>query len=215
MGNITSSEDEDDDVSIIDEDDRKLDALAVRAAEASRPLRRAPATKASRAKRKSNGTKRKAEESGSISRPAKKKRKLHTWDERYEQLKAFKKEYGHINVPKSRELKALQEWLYRCKKRKNGPCYNQLQLTGKQIEKLDELDVSWSLPKATPIRSWDDSFAELESFCKKNGHCNVPRKTETRLHHWLVSQKQYARGTRQPELTKEQIKKLKSVGVTW
>jgi len=81
--------------------------------------------------------------------PAKKKKlsrqHIHTWDERYEQLKAFKQKCGHVRVPASKDCIGLWTWLYRCKRCKNGPTVANPQLTVEQIDKLDELGVDWTI----------------------------------------------------------------------
>jgi len=79
--------------------------------------------------------------------------------------------------------------------------------------KLDELGIEWK--GSRQVQSWDESFTELEAFYNTNGHCKVAKKTEGRLYDWLFSQKKRGRGSRKPELTKEQIEKLTGVGVTW
>jgi len=139
------------------------------------------------------------------------------WDEKYEELKAFKEKFGHTRVPScEEEWDSLHEWLYRCKKRKNENYTKKMpQLTREQIRKLDELGIDWSINKLPPPRSWDESFAELETFHGVYGHCKVPRNTDPQLFNWVANQKKRLRGVRQPELTDEQIEKLHSVGVKW
>jgi len=65
------------------------------------------------------------------------------WDEKHEQLKAFKKKYGHTRVPATKEWMPLHNWLKRNKKRKNRPYQKCIPLTKVQIEKLDELGIDW------------------------------------------------------------------------
>jgi len=221
MGNITSSEDEDDDVSIQNNygvvrarrrrhprraSAPHLEPLSAGAAAATtRSMPKAVAASQAKTKGKAG-----ADDTGA--RPAKKKRsKQPTWDERYEHLKAFRAKFGHTRVPQNGEWKPLFFWLYRQKKLKNGPHNRQPQLNSEQIEKLDEICIEWKCSRQA--QSLDDSFAELEAFYNKNGHCKVPWKTERRLCDWLLNQKKRGRGFRKPELTKEQIEKLKNVGV--
>jgi len=131
------------------------------------------------------------------------------WDKNCELLKSFKEEHGHTQVPATGEWKPLYDWLSKTKKRKNGPHDGCTQLTAKQIEMLDKVGISWHNNTAAH-RSWDVSFAEVEAFHKKNGHCKVPHKKEPRLSQWLRTQR-----NRRQSLSQKQVEKLKSVGVDW
>jgi len=134
------------------------------------------------------------------------------WDHNYEQLKVFKKKYGHTRVPSRGEWKSLQAWLYRCKKSRNGTLGTPM--SRQQIDKLDKLGVDWKVNAIPTRKSWDESFGDLETFVQRNGHCSIPQ-TEVRLGQWLREQKARWRGKRLSALTNEQIEKLKSVGVSW
>jgi len=170
---------------------------------------------------RSTGKKRKAAETNGIAkgsgcdRGRSKKGKPVSWEERYNSLKDFKKKWGHTKVPSRGDFRPLFDWLYRSKRRKNGPYGGNLQLTLTQIRLLDELEIDWNVHgQGGPRRSWDASLAEVEEFYKANGHWNVP-STDKRLYNWLNKQKRRRLGECQPPLDADQIEKLKSVGLSW
>jgi len=154
---------------------------------------------------------------GSVSGgPGPKRRKPLTWDGLHEQLKVFKEKYGHTQVPNYGEWQFLCSWLHRSKKRKTGPHSSLPQLAAAQIEKLDKVGIDWTFRFNALHRSWDASFAELQTFYKKNGHCNVRKQTEPRLYAWLGNQKRRHSGeSRLSAMNEGQIENLKSVGVSW
>jgi len=144
-----------------------------------------------------------------------------SWNERFEQLKAFKKEYGHTRVPTSAEWENLYKWLYKQRRRRNGPWYGGSQLSQQQIDKLDELDINWCLNK-TPSRRvqsvWLEKYECLKAFKKEHGHTRVPRAgAYSSLHHWLYKNKKCKNGPykHKPQLTTEQIDKLDELGISW
>jgi len=180
------------------------------------------------------GQKRKAvgEDSGSTSsRPppaAKKPRNRLTWDERYEQLKAFKEQFGHTRVPRNGEWSSLHSWFYKNKKCKDGPYRSKPQLTVERIGKLDELGIDWTgstvvqQPRKYSTYSkpptWDERFEELKAFKKKYGHTKVPRDGDgSSLYNWLYRNRRCRNGpyNNKPQLTMEQIHKLDELGTDW
>jgi len=167
---------------------------------------------------------------GAIKREKKKTKWDARWIERLEELKQFRKIYGHCNVvPSHTEWKALGKWVYSQRhRRKEGV------LTDEQISLLDELEFQWNLrprkekvwhenyfefqcqdpPKSTVGLTWDDRFKELEDFKKENGHCNVSRykKPWEKLGRWVYDQK---RKKQKGTLADYRMKKLESLGIRW
>lgn len=81
-------------------------------------------------------------------RPQKRSKNMHkTWDERYADLLAFKKKYGHARVPSSKEYVGLANWLYVQKNRNKPGPYRCSKLTKEQVAKLNGLGVDWSIRK--------------------------------------------------------------------
>lgn len=167
---------------------------------------------------------------GAIKREKKKTKWDARWIERLEELKQFKKIYGHCNVvPSHTEWKALGKWVYSQRhRRKEGV------LTDEQISLLDDLEFQWNLrprkekvwhenyfefqcqdpPKSTVGLTWDDRFKELEEYKNENGHCNVSRykKPWEKLGRWVYDQK---RKKQKGTLAEYRMKKLESLGIRW
>eukprot|EP00544_Gedaniella_sp_CCMP2646_P003716 CAMPEP_0202496516 /NCGR_PEP_ID=MMETSP1361-20130828/20118_1 /ASSEMBLY_ACC=CAM_ASM_000849 /TAXON_ID=210615 /ORGANISM="Staurosira complex sp., Strain CCMP2646" /LENGTH=171 /DNA_ID=CAMNT_0049127871 /DNA_START=94 /DNA_END=606 /DNA_ORIENTATION=+ len=77
-------------------------------------------------------------------RPQKRSKHMHkTWDERYADLLAFKKKYGHARVPSNKEYVGLANWLYVQKNRNKPGPYRCSKLTNEQVAKLNRLGVDW------------------------------------------------------------------------
>jgi len=222
----SSGDDDDDDVSVHTKD-APAPVLAFAAVETTgqrrrlKTQRKSPALTTDTASSSSSKEKRKAtklttdtNDGEAGAGPAKKRAKsLSIWEEQYKKLQDFKKKYGHAKVPPScnKEMKSLYDWLHVNKKRKNGPYKGCPQLTADQIDKLYKIGIEWEVCS----NDWDASFAELDAFYKKRGHCKVPKKTHRRLYGWLHNQHRRRKGQRQPPLKASQIEKLKSVGVSW
>lgn len=96
------------------------------------------------------------------------------WDQRLEELKGFKQDHGHCNVPyKYIPNPPLGHWVrkqrvhYRFQKQ--GTPSN---LTPDRAATLDELGFVWE-PRD---EKWDQRFEELKAFQEEQGHCNIPQR---------------------------------------
>jgi hypothetical protein len=124
------------------------------------------------------------------------------WEEWFDALAAFKRRFGHCNVPyRWDENPRLGRWV-------TNQRYDLKSLTRSQRKlKLDSLDFDWD-PKAT---EWDRRFAELQEFQKRFGHCNVsPTSPDyADLGRWVS----YLRS--QAVLRPEQKDRLNRLGFEW
>merc|ERR1719223_646061 len=124
------------------------------------------------------------------------------WDDRFQQLVAYKEEFGHCKVPsKQTKYKSLRNWLGKqreaYKMHKKDPSkggshakerFNKLQLIGVPLD-----------PFST---NWDSRFQELVLFRNQFGHCKVPQQGNssfTRLGQWLGRQKKDLRPVKHME----------------
>ena len=92
-----------------------------------------------------------------------------SWDERIEQLRAFKDEHGHVNVPIRRnEKQSLATWvdeqrkLYRQKHQKGA----KVPLTAEREKQLEDLGFQWYRYGPT---SWQARFEELKEYKAEHG----------------------------------------------
>jgi hypothetical protein len=118
------------------------------------------------------------------------------WDRKFEELLAYKKRFGHCDVPaRWPENRPLAHWVdnQRCWRRRG-------ELRQDRIQRLDDIGFSWSTrfslnkPRGSLRHQvkrledfWDAMFEKLKRFKRKYGHCSVPKSDSAggRLHNWV------------------------------
>ena len=104
------------------------------------------------------------------------------WNKHYEELKLFRKEHGHCNVPARHSNRRLGVWvssqrqLYKLftgvskSKRRTNP------LTQERIDKLNALNFTWAIRSSSDSLhdGWNRRMAELKDFKESYGHCLIP-----------------------------------------
>ena len=135
---------------------------------------------------------------GSLSRQS-------SWEQRFKELKAFKKRYGHCNVPSIYPPNpALGHWTRSVRKaKKHGT------LTKERVRRFDDLGFCWVLEY-----SWDQRIKDLKAFKKKYGHCNVPSRyqPDLALGHWVYWVR---RKKKHCKLTEKKVRCLDALGFVW
>ena len=145
------------------------------------------------------------------------------WRQRYEELKKYKKQYGHCNVPQRKsEHKQLSIWVnrqrYFYKKLQQGD----LSTSGfsqKHIEALEKIGFEWS-PDRKSGEKWQQRYNELVEYKKIHGHCNVPQRQEDvrQLAIWVTHQRNFYKKLKEgspSQITEERIKALEKIGFDW
>ena len=132
-----------------------------------------------------------------------------TWSQYLEDLKRFKKEHGHCNVPNKYPLNpALGYWVINVRRaKKNG------RLTKEQVRHLDALAFSWG--RETAIAAvWEQRIIDLKAFKKEHGHCNVPGhySPNRSLGHWVAFVRHWRKAGK---LAEEWIRSLEGLGFCW
>lgn len=126
-------------------------------------------------------------------------RNPNSWNERFEELKAFKRRHGHTRVPqKWNPNRKLALWVHHLRHRKG---------TAEQIQKLNRLGFEWK-----PLEDrWERNFNALVNFKKKHGHTRVPAvwRDNPELGRWVVTQ----RHSSEPSV--ERRRRLQKVGFEW
>jgi hypothetical protein len=130
------------------------------------------------------------------------------WEECFRQLKMFKQEHGHTNVPqRSGKYAELGTWVrnQRAAKRYKRP------IMAERAKRLDEIGFVWVLVE--PM-AWEKMFAALVEFKRIHGHCQVPQQSREykRLGKWVNTQRtRNKRGKVLP--ARKQL--LDSIGFIW
>jgi len=133
------------------------------------------------------------------------------WEEKYEDLKKYKEEYGDCNVPyRWPDNPQLANWVFRQREhRKAG------KLSEEREAKLTELSFVWGLNSAvSKHHRWDMRFAELVEYKSQFGHCCVPNvfKKNQQLANWVRKQRELLKKDKMPL---ERVIKLDKLGFIW
>jgi superfamily II DNA or RNA helicase len=126
------------------------------------------------------------------------------WEEGFDALQKFQQRKGHCRVPTGHQEcgQNLAKWVSHQRGGKE-------RLTSDQIRRLDRLGFSWD-PRA---EQWEEGFAALQMFCKREGHCRVPQRHQEcglNLGSWVNTQRSKKEG-----LTPDRVKRLDRLGFSW
>ena len=126
------------------------------------------------------------------------------WDEWYGLLQRFYKREGHCFVSRGYELDGLNlgDWV-------NNVRAGRVHATPDQLKRLNSIGFCWD-PRS---EKWEQGFAALEMFHKREGHCRVAAlhlENGRKLGVWVVAQR-----SMKDRLTPDQLKKLESLGFIW
>ncbi len=128
------------------------------------------------------------------------------WEEGFAALVSFVKEYSHARVPRSHETNRkfpLGNWVGTQRRNKD-------KLSKELIERLDRLGFVWD-PNA---EIWEEGFAALEEYVKRESHAEVPMRYKTaedfRLGSWVQRQRK-----NREKLSLEQVDRLDRLGFVW
>ncbi len=127
------------------------------------------------------------------------------WEERFAELKRFRDERGHCDVPRS-DYPILANWIFNLRQeRKKGTVFSE-----ERVRRLDEIGFAWDVLET----SWGENFSALTRFKKEHGHCNVPQNwsENPRLGRWVNLQRQKRR---RAILSEEQVRRLDELGFLW
>jgi hypothetical protein len=141
------------------------------------------------------------------------------FDNRFNDLMAFKAKYGHCSVPLDDENASLGRW---CSELRSS--YKKIQnnqkpknkLSDEQIQRLNDAEFKWCLQS-----KFENRFNDLMAFKAKYGHCDVPRNGENvSLGRWCNLLRVSYRKLQQNQmpnmkLSDEQIHRLNDAGFKW
>jgi len=126
------------------------------------------------------------------------------WEEAFSALKKFHEKEGHCLVPQTFEVKGLRLGTWVSSQRKI-----KIHLTHSQLSRLNSLGFSWD-----PLTErWDENYAALQKFQKRERHCRVPQSHQEdglKLGIWVSNQRKI-----KARLTQNQIERMNYVGFLW
>jgi SOS response regulatory protein OraA/RecX len=145
------------------------------------------------------------------------------FDERFNDLMAFKSKYGHCDVSTPGEDASLGKWCIKLKtsyKKIQDNEKPQMKLSDEQIQRLNDAGFKWSLRKVGS--AFDERFNDLMTFKAKYGHCDVYTCGEdASLGKWCSNElrrsyKKFQDNQKpQMKLSDEQIQHLNDAGFNW
>jgi hypothetical protein len=145
------------------------------------------------------------------------------FDDRFNDLMAFKAKYGHCNVPRRGENPSLGQWCNVMRGSYKKIQNNQkppMKLSDEQIQRLNDAGFKWSLGKVARL-GFDKRFNDLMAFKAKYGHCDVSQLSENAsLGTWCselrVSYKKIQNNQKpRTKLSDAQIQRLNDAGFKW
>lgn len=131
------------------------------------------------------------------------------WERNYKELAAYKKRFGHCDVPlRFAENPQLAHWVRNQRNR-----YRLGKVTYDRVQKLERLGFNWGI---SHVKSWDERFQELLEYESVYGHLNVSQvdsdEKNRALGKWLNDQRHYRK---QGRLNPKHEAKLNEIGIAW
>lgn len=124
------------------------------------------------------------------------------WDEKFDELIAYKAEYGNVDVPQ-RWATGLGAWLNTQRK-----AIKKDALSPERKARLDAIGV-----ESDPLNSqWESMFDELLAYKAKHGTVNVPINGTSDLDAWVGRQR---KAKKNGQLSSERIQRLEEIGFDW
>ncbi|MEM6317221.1 MAG: helicase associated domain-containing protein [Bacteroidota bacterium] len=128
------------------------------------------------------------------------------WLSQYYELKNFKAQNGHINVPRNYEgSRQLANWA-----RYQRDCETKMPAYRKKL--LNEIGFLWKRDiERLKEQEWEEKFEELKKFKQKYGHCRVTaQKSSVSLSSWVQRIRHH-----KLQVSPQQIERLKAIEFMW
>ena len=130
------------------------------------------------------------------------------WNQRFQELKDYKKIHGDCNVPRSyKSNPSLGEWINHQRKARYD-------MSPERRIQLDSVGLTWKLSKggAPNHALWHQRFQELKEFKNIHCDCNVPKvcKLNPALGRWVQRQR-----NQRETILEERKAKLNNIGFLW
>jgi len=133
-----------------------------------------------------------------------------TFDERLEELKAFKAKHGHVRVTMKQDT-GLARFCKQIRCGRHGKGNSRRVVTEDRIKALDELGFDWG----DKNKSFEERIEELKVFKAKHGHGRVTAKQDKSLAVFCKDMRCARRGTGNGLITDNRIQALNELGFDW
>jgi hypothetical protein len=129
---------------------------------------------------------------------------VYVWEEAFNHLVAYKKEFGDCMVPHRTEYRgfSLANWLDRQRSQKS-------KLTPEQVNRFDDLGFVWDVLGY----KWEEGFTHLVTYQKEFGHCLVD--TKLLYHGYKLAQWVAVQRSTKNKMTSERLNRLDDLGFVW
>jgi DNA-binding TFAR19-related protein (PDSD5 family) len=126
------------------------------------------------------------------------------WEENFAALQKFLKREGHCRVGQRHQEGGLKlgVWAHNLRSIKD-------RLTPDQVKRLNSLGFIWD----PSTEQWEQAFAALQMFHKREGHCRIKRRHQegrVKLGEWIIGQRSI-----KDRLAPDRVKRLNSIGFCW
>merc|ERR1719356_1654057 len=128
------------------------------------------------------------------------------WEERFNELAAYKQINGNCNVPRSHGA-SLGTWVS-----SQREYYKKDKLSLERVSRLKKMGFNWGTRKLmSNDLLWEEKFKELVAYREKNGDCNVNRRLGA-LGSWVNEQRfKHKKG----KLSQERTAQLNAIKFNW
>ena len=151
---------------------------------------------------------------------------FHSFEERIEQLKTYKKQNGDVDIPVDDPL--LGQWMET--QRRQLILYNkgkeskldaekvsQLKSVGVDVINVDKPHIRPRQETSASMQKWNNMFEALNQFQNRNGHCQVAKSDgeNQQLYKWVCQQRleyKKLRNNRGNKMTASRLQKLNDIG---
>ncbi len=135
-----------------------------------------------------------------------------TFEDRLDQLKAFKEEHGHLVVTKSLDS-GLATFCSRLRIAKKSPAKSSVELTEEKIKALDEIGFPWN--GRNKSFSFEERLEQLKSYKEQHGNLLVSASHDKSLAVFCYNLRYAKKNPGTIKLTEEKIKSLEELGFDW
>ena len=142
--------------------------------------------------------------------------RIKSFEQRIEDLRAYKEKNRHVNVKKS-EDKSLYGFCNHMRHARNNPEKSKALINDDRISSLDALGFDWAVKEQGAKKLFDQRVDDLRVYKEEHGHVNVKHREDKSLYdfcgHIRRARNNPDAGRR--KLTAEDIASLDALGFNW